>query len=290
MCDDFTAIEDEQALAARGLSRREFAAIGAAGLIASAVSAQSAAKELSLVVDHAMIKTPDGVCDAMLFRPERGKYPAVIMWPDVAGMRPAYEGMALLLASSGYAVLLVNHYYRVAKAPLLATMLEWRTPEGQEKLKPAIASLSAQGTARDTEAFVNWLDRHKAVSTKRKIGTQGYCQTGAFAIRAAAARPDRIGVAASFHGGGLVTQAPDSPHKLFGKSKASFLIAIARNDDARSPADKDALRAAAAAARRRAVIDVYNADHGWCTSDAPSFDNGEANRARAHLLELYKKL
>ena len=289
MCDDLTAIDEDLALASKGLSRRNFAGLSAAGMLAACTTAEGAAgaatKESAVA-----ITTPDGTADALFIHPAKGRHPAVIMWPDVAGLREAYRQMATRLAASGYAVLVVNHYYRAAKAPLLASMAEWRSPAGQEKLKPAIATLSPANTVKDAAAFVAWLDKQRAVDTRRKIGTQGYCQTGSFAVRTAAALPGRVGAVASFHGGGLVTQAPDSPHLLLAKTRAAFLIAIAKNDDARAPGDKDALRAAAAAAGKSAEIEVYNADHGWCTLDAPSYDKAEAERAWARLLALYSGL
>lgn len=291
MCDDLTAIDDDANLAAKGLNRRQFAGLGAAGLLGACTTTPDAAAGAPAITQTAvMIPTPDGVADGFFIHPAKGKHPAVIMWPDVAGLREAYRQMATRLAGDGHAVLVVNHYYRHAKAPLLATMSEWRSPAGQEKLKPAIATLSPANTIKDLGAFVAWLDKQGAVNRRRKIGTQGYCQTGSFAVRCAAAMPNRIGVAASFHGGGLVTQAADSPHTLFAKSKADFLIAIGKNDDARAPGDKDALRAAAKAAGRQAEIEVYNADHGWCTLDAPSYDKAEADRAWGRLLALYKGL
>lgn len=290
MCDDFTAIEEEAALAARGLSRREFAAVGAAGVLAACTGGESQAKGRALKEAMVSVPTGDGVADAFFVHPAKGRSPAVILWPDIAGLRAAYQEMARRLAAEGYAVLAVNHYYRAARAPLLATMAEWRTPAGQERLKPAIATLSPANTVRDATAFVSWLDRQGAVDTRRGIGTQGYCQTGSFAIRSAAALPERIKAAASFHGGGLVTVAPDSPHRLFGQSKAAFLIAIGRNDDAKAPGDKDALRAAARESGRPVEVEVYNADHGWCTLDAPVYDRSEADRAWARLLALYKAL
>jgi carboxymethylenebutenolidase len=236
------------------------------------------------------VPAPDGTVDAFFVHPAKGKFPAVIIWPDVAGLRDAYKEMARRLAAAGFAVLAVNHYYRAGKAPFVTAMAEWRTPAGQEKLKPAIASLSPENTVRDATAFVTWLDKQGAVNKRKGIGTQGYCQTGSFAIRSAAALPGRIKAAASFHGGGLVTDKPDSPHLLFAKSKASFLIAIARNDDAKAPADKDALRAAAKESGRPVEVEVYNADHGWCTLDAPIYDKAEADRAWGRLLALYKGL
>lgn len=290
MCDDFTAREEDKALASQGLSRREFAAIGSAGLIAACSGGESGASDATLAIDNVMVPTPDGTAEALFIRPKRGKHPGVVMWPDIAGLREAYRQMAARLAASAFAVLVVNHYYRVARAPLLATMAEWRSPEGQAKLKPAIASLSPAGTVRDATAFVAWLDKQPAVDRRRKIGTQGYCQTGSFALRTAGALPGRVGAAASFHGAGLVTPGGDSPHLELAKSRASFLIAIARNDDARSPADKSVLADAAKAAQRPAEIEVYGADHGWCTLDAPTYDKAEADRAWGRLLNLYKGL
>ena len=291
MCDDFTAPEEDAALARRGLSRREFAASGAAVAIAACSSSPSAAKGKPRLTEQAVsISTPDGTADAFFVRPASGKHPGVILWPDIAGLRDAYKEMGRRLASAGYAVLVVNHYYRSSPAPILATMAEWRTPVGQEKLKPMIAALSPEGATRDAIAFVAWLDRQRSVNTKRGIGSQGYCQTGSFAMRTAAAVPARVKAVGSFHGGGLVTEAPNSPHRTFALTRASYLIAIARNDDARAPADKDALRAAAAAAGRPAEIEVYAADHGWCTLDAPIYDKAEADRAWGRLLAMYAKL
>ena len=289
MCDDLTAIDEDLALASKGLSRRHFAGLGAAGMLTACTTTESA--DAAATTETAVaIATPDGTADALFIHPAKGRHPAVIMWPDIAGLREAYRQMATRLAASGYAVLVVNHYYRAAKAPLLTSMAEWRSPAGQEKLKPAIATLSPANTVKDAAAFVTWLDKQAAVDKRRKIGTQGYCQTGSFAVRTAAALPGRVGAAASFHGGGLVTQALDSPHLLLAKTKAAFLIAIAKNDDARAPGDKDAFRAAAAAAGKSAEIEVYNADHGWCTLDAPSYDKAEADRAWARLLALYETL
>ena len=291
MCDDLTAHEEEAALAASGLNRRQFAAISAAGVLAACTGSQSEAKPRAGLTENTVaITTPDGTADAFFVRPAKGKHPAIIMWPDIAGSRPAYMEMGRQLASAGYAVLVVNHYYRSAKAPIMASMAEWRTPEGQAKLKPMIAAIKPQGVTTDTMAFVAWLDKQPAVNRQRGIGNIGYCMTGPYTVRAAAAVPRRIKAAVSCHGGGLVTAAPDSPHKLIASTQASYLFAIARNDDARAPGDKDALKAAAKAAGRPAEVEVYNADHGWCTLDAPTYDKGEAQRAWARILVLFGKL
>ncbi len=287
MCDEFT-LQAEQA----ALSRRGFGVLGGATLIAGGCSGTMAfAKgKGSLVEAQVSIPTPDGHCDAFFVHPARGKHPAVILWPDIGGLREAKYAIARRLAAHGFAVLAVNHYYRGAKAPVLATFAEWRTAAGQEKLKPLITGVSAETNMRDAKAFVAWLDKQKAVDSKRGIGTQGYCMTGSWAVRTAAAVPDRVKAVASFHGGGLVGDAPISPSRMLGQTKARFLIAIARNDDAKAPGDKDAFKAAAADAGRPAEVEVYAADHGWCVPDSPVYDAAEADRAFARLLVLYKTL
>lgn len=292
MCDDFTLGAEEAALAAKGLNRRQFAAIGTMGVLAACTgTAGEAKKDARALKESAVtIATPDGPCDAFFVHPARGRHPAVILWPDVAGLRDAYKEMARRLAGAGHAVLVVNHYYRTLQAPIFTTISQWRTPEGQAKLKPAFAALSRAGTIRDARAFVGWLDGRKEVDARRGIGTAGYCMTGPYTVIAAAAAPDRIRVACSFHGGGLVTDQDDSPHRLFAQTRASFLIAIARNDDARAPAEKDTLRDAAKAAGRPAEIEVYPADHGWCTLDAPVYDKTQADRAWGRMLALFKGL
>lgn len=289
MCDESTAQQEEIALARLGLNRRQFAAAGVASMAAACADAKVADKG-GLAEETVRIATPDGTADAFFVRPVRGRFPAVIMWPDIAGLRDAYKEMGRRLARSGYAVLVVNHYYRSSPAPILGSIAEWRTPEGQAKLKPMIAALSPAATMRDAKAFAAWLGKQRSVHPQRGIGTCGYCMTGSFAIRSAAAMPDRIHAVASFHGGGLVTAADDSPHKLLAATRASYLIAVARNDDARAPTDKDTFKAAAKAAGRPAEVEVYNADHGWCTLDAPVYDKAEADRAWERMLALFKGL
>lgn len=288
MCDDFTAREEEGALAAHGLNRREFAALGSMAALLAAAPACAAAKPVT--ERKVSFATPDGTADALFYHPSKGKHPGVILWPDIAGIRDAFKVMARRLAENGYAVLLVNQYYRSAPAPHLATISEWRTPAGQEKLKPMLPLLTPDAITRDAKAFVAFLDQQKQVDKKRGVGSNGYCQGGPFTVRTAAAVPTRVKAAASFHGGGLVTAAADSPHKLLASTTASYLIAVARNDDARAPTDKDTFKAAAEAAGRPAEVEVYNADHGWCALDAPIYDKAEAERAWARLLALYAKL
>lgn len=288
MCDDLTEQDN-----AAYLNRRQFTALGAGaaaltvmpGCMAHTAADAGAMPTKSRTVS---ITTPDGTCDAVLIAPAKGKHPAVIMWPDIAGLRDAYRTMATRLAGDGYAVLVVNQYYRGSPAPILESLTAWRTPEGQAKLKPLIETITPDGTVRDAKAFVAFLDQQPEVDTKKKIGSCGYCMGGPFTVRTAFASPDRVGAAASFHGGGLVSDAPDSPHKLLAATKASYLFAIAHNDDERAPTDKDELRKAADAAKRPAEIEVYPAQHGWCTIDAPIYDQVQADKAWGRMLALYK--
>lgn len=295
MCDDLTEADNAAWLARQPLDRRRFAMLGAGaatlatipGCLAKVADQTPAMPVASRAVS---ITTPDGVTDAFFVAPTTGKHPAVLLWPDIAGLRDAYLTMATRLAGAGYAVLAVNHYYRGAHAPVLPSLVAWRTPEGQAKLKPLIAALTPAGIASDAKAYVAWLDAQGEVDTGRRIGSMGYCMTGGYTVRTAAAVPGRVGAGASFHGAGLVDDhaGPDSPHRLIAKTQAAFLFAIAQNDDANAPGDKVALRAAADAAHRPAEIEVYPAQHGWCTIDAPIYDEVQAEKAWSRLLALFK--
>lgn len=291
MCDEFTREAEDEALARRGLSRREFAALGASVAIAGCAGTTNGATSGGNDVTEKMVQitTADGVADGFFVHPAEGAHPGVVMWPDIAGLREAKKVMARRLAAAGYAVLCVNQYYRGGPPPL-ESFSDWRTPEGQAKIKPMREALTPEAVTRDARAYVAFLDGEDAVDKTRGIGSNGYCMGGPFTVRTAAAMPSRVGAAASLHGGGLVTDEPDSPHKLLAKTKAAYLFAIARNDEAKAPGDKDALRKAADAAGVKAEIEVYAADHGWCVPDSPSYDPNEADRAWDRMLALYSKL
>lgn len=291
MCDELTAADDDAALVSKGLSRREFAAMSGAAVLASYVSLAEAATPVSALAEH-MVEVPtlDGKADAFFVHPAKGRHPGVILWPDVLGLREVKKAMARRLAGAGYAVLVVNPYYRTFKGELGLDFAAFRTPEGQAKLGPARAALTPEAVTRDGAAYAAFLDRQAPVDKRRGIGTQGYCMGGPFTVRTAAAVPSRVKAAASFHGGGLVTDQPNSPHRLLAGTQASYLIAVAKNDDARAPTEKDAFRAAASAADRPTEIEVYAADHGWCVPGAPAYNEAEAERAWARLLALYAKL
>ena len=291
MCDEFTAANGDAADSGKRMTRREFAAAGAVAALAGYAPAATAAVASGTLAERSVeVTTPDGACDAFFVHPAKGAHPGVILWPDALGLRDAKKIMARRLAAEGYAVLAVNQYYRSTRAPLGLDFAAFRTPEGRARIMPLMASLTPDATERDAKAFVAWLDAQPPVDTRRGIGAEGYCMGGAMTVRSAHAVPARIKAGASFHGGGLVTDKPDSPHKLLPTTQASYLIAIARDDDAKSPSDKDTLRKAADEARRPAEIEVYAGDHGWCVPDAPAYNKAEADRAWARLLALYSKL
>jgi carboxymethylenebutenolidase len=292
MCDDFTREAEDAALARKGLSRRAFGAIGAAAALAGcAGSAATPGSSGGDVTERTVqITTADGVADAFFVHPAKGAHPGIVMWPDIAGLREAFKVMARKLAAAGFSVLCVNQYYRGGPAPILDSFSDWRTPEGQAKIKPLREALDEAAITRDAGAYVAFLDAQDVVDKARGVGSNGYCMGGPFTVRTAAAVPGRVKAAASLHGGGLVTDAPDSPHKLLAKTQASYLFAIARNDDARDPEAKTALRQAADAAGVAATVEVFDADHGWTVPDSPAWNPDEAERAWEMMLALFQGL
>lgn len=278
-----------------GVDRRNFVVASvSAGLAATALPAEAALEVVEQDVD---IKMPEGVCDAAFIAPTSGKYPGVLIWPDAFGLRPAMRQIGRRLAEAGYAVLVPNPFYRVAKAPFSdASHFDFKNPADTAKLRPLMSSVNAPGHAEsDAKVYLEFLDAQKQVDTSKKAGTQGYCMGGALVMRTAATFPGRIGAGASFHGGGLVTANPDSPHLLASKIKARMYFGVASNDDARQPEAKDKLKEAFAAAKVPAEVEVYpGALHGWCVSDMP-VDNGtpiynkeSAEKAWSKLLDLYR--
>lgn len=288
MCDETTSETHDRALATRGLTRRSFAALGAAAALGACASNGSERPgEGELVEETVRITTADGIADAFFVHPAKGRWPGVVMWPDIAGVREAMRIMARRLASAGHAVLVVNQYYRSQPAPVMESFSEFMDPEGRKKAMALYATVTPELVMRDAKAFVAFLDTQRAVDAKRGIASNGYCMGGSFAVRTAAARPDRVRAAASFHGGGLVNDRADSPHRLLAGTRASYLFAVARDDDAKAPGDKDALRKAAQEAGRLAGIAVYPADHGWCVPDSPVYDPTQADLAFERMLALF---
>jgi carboxymethylenebutenolidase len=231
------------------------------------------------------VMTPDGVADCYFVHPASGTAPGVLVWPDGFGLRPAFRQMGKRLAESGYSVLVVNQFYRARKAPIS----EAGTAMPIEQLRPLISALNETTHMTDAKAFIGWMDKQSSVSKSRRMGTQGYCMGGPIALRTAAAVPNRVGAVASFHGGGLVIDTPNSPHLQAAKTKAQFLIAVAENDDMRSPNDKNVLKETFAKANLPAEIEVYPAAHGWCPPDTKVYNQAQAEKAWSRLLALYGK-
>jgi carboxymethylenebutenolidase len=292
MCDEHTVEDDKEYLSAAAFSRRSFGFMGALALAGCATAGEQGASAQGGVGDLAesdvTITTPDGVCDAYFVHPAKGKHPAVLVWPDIMGLRPAFRMMGKRLAAEGYAVLVVNPFYRAAKAPVLKEGESFQTPAIRDKLMPMARALTPEVNVIDAKAFVGWIDKQPAVDTRKKIGTTGYCMGGPIVMRTAAALPDRVGFGGSFHGGGVATDQPNSPHLLVPQMKAHFLFAVAKNDDDRDPKSKDLLKEAYAKAKLPAEIEVYPAQHGWCALDSAIYDEAQANKAHDRLVALMK--
>ena len=249
----------------------------------------TAAFAANVVETDVMVPTPDGSADAVLFHPAgSGSWPAVLMWPDILGLRPVFRDMGRRLASAGYTVLVPNPFYRTKRAPIVTGPFDFNDPKQVQPLLALKATLSDARIDADAAAYLAFLDKQKATNKRKAAGVQGYCFSGPFAFRTGATRSDRIRAVATFHGGGLVTKDADSPHLLIPRTKASFVVAIARNDDQKQPEAKDVLKKAFAAAKRPAIVEVYPADHGWCVPGSQPYDHAAAEKAWAELLKLYR--
>jgi carboxymethylenebutenolidase len=284
MCDQDQYDKDRQEFEARGLvTRRQFGVLLGAGV---AMMLPRAVNAVGVTEADVTVTTPDGTADCYFVHPSSGTAPGVLLWPDIFGRRPAMHQMGKRLAESGYAVLVVNPFYRAKKAPTADNGAA--TPIQQ--VMPLAQALNETTHLTDAKAFIGWLDQQSSVAKNRKMGTQGYCMGGPMAFRTAAAVPDRVGAVASFHGGGLVTTTPNSPHLQAAKTKVQFLVAIAANDDQRAPNDKTVLKETFEKASLPAEIEVYTgAAHGWCPPDSSVYNEPQAEKAWSRLLALYGK-
>jgi carboxymethylenebutenolidase len=285
MCDKDHFAEDAEIYEKRGLvTRRQFGILLGAGV---AMMLPKVVNAVAVTDGEVTIKTPDGTCDAYFVHPSTGTAAAVLIWPDIFGLRPAFRTMGKRLAESGYSVLVINPFYREKKAPT--------AEQGAATPIPALVPMMQKATVEantmaDAKAFIAWLDQQPSVAKNKKVGTQGYCMGGPLAFRTSAAVPDRVGAVASFHGGGLVTDMPNSPHLQAAKTKASFLVEIAENDDMSKPDEKNVLKKTFEDAKRPAEIEVYaGAAHGWCPPDSRVYNEPQAEKAWSRLLALYGK-
>ena len=285
MCDD----EIHQGFTPdTGVSRRTFG-VGTAAVIGSAATAQAQA-QASVVEREVSIKTPDGSADAVLFYPAgSGPWPAALIWTDILGLRPVFRDMGRRLAAEGRVVLVPNPFYRVRKAPIVDASFDFSKAEDRAKVMPLAAALTPDVIKRDATAYLAFLDAQPQTDTRKKAGVQGYCMGGPLTFQTAAAVPARIGAAATFHGGGLVTEGPDSPHLLIPQMKAQLYCGVADNDDKRQPTAKDTLKASFAAAHLASTVEVYaGANHGWCVPGNAVYNEAAAERAWGELTRLYK--
>ena len=290
MCDDITELEN-QGFYEKLVTRRDFNLM-AGGAAISLAFAGCAPGEVAAGITESdvTIETPDGMADAYFAHPSTGAHAAVLIWPDIVGLRPAFKMMAKRLASDGYAALVVNPYYRQVKGTLVEPGQTFRDPGVREKIIPYARALSQDTNRTDARAFIDWLDAQDAVDTARKIGTTGYCMGGPMTMITAHERADRIGAGASFHGGGLATDKENSPHLLIPEMNADYLIAVAENDDKRDPMNKTILKDAFVSAGRSAEIEVYEGtQHGWCPPDSAVYNEEQADKAWARTLVLFEK-
>jgi carboxymethylenebutenolidase len=289
MCDSNT-LEDTIEYQLRGaLSRRRFGALTLGAGLTTMLVPVVRGDELEVTESEVDIRTPDGTADAYFVHPSKGAHAAVIVWPDIYGLRPAFRQMGKRLAGSGYAVLVVNPFYRRQRAPTAPEHADFDDPATRAALGDLVGTLSPATTHTDAAAFVQWLDGQATVDRRKRMATTGYCMGGPLTMRTAAAVPERVGAGASFHGGGLVTDKPESPHLLIPKMKAQYLIAIAESDDKRQPEAKDVLRAAFEKAGLKAEIEVYAGTiHGWCAIDSKVYNHDQAEKAWSRMLVLFK--
>ena len=282
MCDDDIHVGLVQE---PNVSRRTFGmmTVAAAGIASNAYAADVTEKDVE-------VKTPDGVCDAVLFYPTaKGTKPAVLIWTDILGLRPVFREMGKRLAAQGHVVLVPNPFYRSRRAPVVDGAFDFTKPEARAKLVALRGAMTNDGIDKDAVAFVAFLDAQPQTNKRKKVGVQGYCMGGPLSFRTAAAVPGRIAAVGSFHGGGLATKNPDSPHLLIPKTNAAYLVAVAQNDDKQQPEAKDILKAAFAEAKKTATVEVYPAAHGWCVKGSAVYDEAAAERAWGVLTDLYKK-
>ena len=287
MCDETTQQDVEDFFGRSVVTRRQFGKVSAAAGLAMMLPPVANAQDVTETdVD---VTTPDGMADCYLVHPSSGRHPGVLVWPDILGLRPAFRAMGKRLAQSGYTVLVVNPFYRDARSPVVGEGASFGQPETREIVLPMARNLNAETHFSDARAFIGFLDQQSAADTGRKMGTTGYCMGGPIVMRTVAAVPDRLGAGATFHGGGLATDADDSPHLLIPDTTAHMLHCVAANDDENDPEAKNTLRAAYAAAGIPAEIEVYEGTlHGWCPPDSQVYNEPQAERAWSRMLALFE--
>ncbi len=292
MCDELTEIDNEEFAKAGGdVNRRDFSKLGTAAVLSLMLPATAFAEDgLEVVESEVDVPMEDGVSDSYFVRPASGTYPGVLIWPDIRGLRPAFKAMGKRLAMQGYSVLVANPFYRDGKHPHVAPGEQFSDPDVRTRLIAMARKLTQDASMSDARHYIRFLDAQDATDTSRKVGTMGYCMGGPLIMRTAGAVPERVGAAASFHGGGLVTDRDDSPHLLIPQSPAHVLHAVAENDDERNPTQKVVLAETYAANGIPAEIEVYEGTlHGWCPIDSRVYNEAQAEKAWARTLALFDR-
>lgn len=289
MCDNDTQKDVEDYLRRHPeMSRRDFTKLATAAGLAAMFPPLANAQSIS--EKNVEIETPDGVADCHFAYPSLGAHAAVLVWPDILALRPAFREMGKRLARSGYAVLTVNPFYRDARSPVVGRGASFGNPEIRNIVLPMARNLNEDTHFTDARAFTAWLDEQPQVDTSKGIGTTGYCMGGPMVMRTVAAVPDRFMAGATFHGGGLATDQPNSPHLLIPDTNAAMLHCVAENDDASDPEAKVTLREAYADAGIAAEIEVYEDTlHGWCAIDSQVYHQAQAERAWSRMLALFDR-
>jgi len=296
MCDIWTEQDNAEFLKSQDVDRRDFSKLGSiaalTAMLPMAACANSGEGNTAIAVTEKTVQVDmaDGVSDCYYVAPASGTHPAILMWPDIKGLRPAFKVMGKRMAQNGYAVLVVNPFYRDSTAPVAGDNPDFSDPDMRKFLIGMARKLTQDASMSDARAYINFLDAQGEVDTSRKVGTCGYCMGGPLIMRTAAAMPTRVAAAASFHGGGLATDKPDSPHLLIPNSPAQVLHAIAENDDARTPEAKTILAEAYAVAGVAAEIEVYEGTkHGWCPIDSSVYNEAQAEKAWSRMLALFER-
>lgn len=292
MCDETTEIEHAEFEASGGaINRRDFSKMTTSAILAAMLPAcaLSEVEANEIVESEVDVPMANGTSDSYFVHPAQGSHAGVLIWPDIRGLRPAFKAMGKRMAMAGYSVLVVNPFYRDAPHPVVGPNASFSDPDTRTLLRGMAGKLTQEAAFSDARDYIAFLDAQAATDPNRKVGTAGYCMGGPLIMRTAAAVPDRVGAAASFHGGGLVRDTEDSPHLLIPNSPASVLHAVAESDDARSPDVKTKLKEAYAAAGVPAEIEVYaGTQHGWCPPDSRVYDEAQAEKAWGRMLALFE--
>lgn len=241
-----------------------------------------------MVEREMQMEMPEGMADAILFAPEAGQgFPGVLFLPDIGSIREANRGMARRLAAEGYAVMLVNPFYRTGRPPLWTFERNWGDPKTKQRFEELTSPLTSTARAADANSYIDRLKEQPEVKPGM-VGIVGYCFTGAMALRGPASRPEAVAAAASFHGGSLFNQTdPQSPYRLLPDIEARLYFGHATNDSSMTAEQIAGFEQALAEWGGIFESETYAAAHGWTVPDNPAYNEPEAERAFTRLTQLF---